>query len=122
MSRKVEGRVMFTKLRVPLLAVLLVGMSQVAAAADFYVDITNRTGYTIMYMYVSPEASTSWEEDVLGNGTLPDGETRRVNLHGYKSPIFDIQLVDSDGDKYTFWGVDVSQRDIVVTLADLDSD
>jgi hypothetical protein len=59
---------------------------------------------------------------VLADGVLPDGETRRVNLTGYKSPMFDIQLVDSDGDKYTFWDVDVSKRDLVVTLADLDRD
>jgi hypothetical protein len=113
---------MRSKLRATLLAALFFGLSAVATAADYYVDITNRTGYTIMYMYVSPASSTSWEEDVLGDGVLPDGETRRVNLNGYKSPMFDIQLVDSDGDKYTFWEVDVSQRDLVVTLADLDRD
>ena len=113
---------MLTKLRAPLLAALLIGMSTVAAAADYYVDITNSTGYTIMYVYVSPEDSKSWEEDVLGSEVLPNGETRRVNLRGYKSPMFDIQVVDSDSDKYTFWGVDVSKRDIAVTLADLDRD
>jgi hypothetical protein len=43
-----------------------------------------------------------------------------VNLTGYKSPVFDIRLVDEDGDKYTFWNVDVSKRDLTVTLADLD--
>ena len=113
---------MFTKLRAPLLAALLIGMSTVAAASDYYVDITNSTGYTIMYMYVSPADSTSWEEDVLGSEVLPSGETRRVTLTGYKSPMFDIKLVDTDGDKYTFWDVDVSRRDITVTLADLDRD
>ena len=113
---------MRAKLRAILLATLLFGLSAVATAADYYVEITNRTGYTIMYMDVSPASATSWEEDVLGDGVLPDGETRRVNLTGYKSPMFDIQLVDSDGDKYTFWDVDVSKRDLVVTLADLDSD
>lgn len=112
---------MRAKIRATMLAALLFGLSAVAKAADYYVDITNNTGYTIMYMYVSPASSTTWEEDVLGDGVLPNGETRRVNLTGYKSPMFDIQLVDSDGDKYTFWDVDVSTRDLVVTLADLDS-
>jgi hypothetical protein len=109
-------------IRATLFAALLLGFGAVATAADYYVDITNKTGYTIMYMYVSPAASTSWEEDVLGEDVLADGNTQRVTLTGYKSPIFDIQLVDSDGDKYTFWDVDVSKRDIVVTLADLDRD
>jgi hypothetical protein len=113
---------MLAKPRVLLLAVLLFGLSAVATATDYYVEVTNRTGYTILYMYVSPAKTTSWEEDVLGNNVLPTGETFRVNLTGYTSPIFDIQLVDTDGDKYTFWNVDVSQRDIVVTLSDLDAD
>lgn len=111
---------MLAKVRMLLSAALLVGVNAVALAADYYVDITNRTGYTIQYMYVSPDRSDSWEEDVLGRDVLPNGETRRVNLRGYSSPIFDIRLVDSDGDKYTFWDVDVSKRDITVTLDDLD--
>ena len=111
---------MFAKLRVAALAVLLVGVNAAAVAADYYVEITNRTGYTIMYMYVSPAKSDSWEEDVLGDDVLPSGKTQRVNLTGYKSPMFDIRLVDEDGDKYTFWNVDVSTDDITVTLDDLD--
>ena len=111
---------MFAKLKLFAAAVLLVATSNIAVAADYYVDITNDTGYTIMYMYVSPAKSDSWEEDVLGEDVLPSGKTQRVNLNGYKSPIFDIRLVDEDGDKYTFWNVDVSERDITVTLADLD--
>ncbi|MDO5506587.1 MAG: hypothetical protein Q4F49_09935 [Pseudoxanthomonas suwonensis] len=87
---------------------------------DYHVDINNRTGYTIMYVYVSPEASSEWEEDVLGSGVLQDRTSTRVTLRGYGSPMFDIRLIDSDGDSYTFWNVDVSRRDITVTLDDLD--
>jgi hypothetical protein len=92
-----------------------------ASAADYYVDITNNTGYTVFYIYVSPDKSDSWEEDVLGAKVLSSGETRRINLYGYKSPVFDIRLVDEDDDTYTFWDVDVSEDDIVATLDDLDS-
>lgn len=102
------------------LSLLLILGSSAAYAADYYIDITNRTGYTIYYMYISPEKSKSWEEDVLGNQVLPNNQTRRVNLRGYKSPIFDIRLVDEDADTYTFWGVDVSRRDLVVTLDHMD--
>jgi hypothetical protein len=111
---------MLAKLRLVVAAVMLLCASAAALAADYYVDITNKTGYTIMYMYVSPAKSDSWEEDVLGDDVLLDGHTQRVNLTGYKSPMFDIRLVDEDGDKYTFWGVDVSKQDITVTLGDLD--
>jgi hypothetical protein len=111
---------MFAKLKLVALGALLLALNTAAVAADYYVDITNQTGYTIMYMYVSPAKTDSWEEDVLGDDVMPDGETRRVNLTGYPSPVFDIRLVDEDGDKYTFWSVDVSERDITVTLGDID--
>jgi hypothetical protein len=111
---------MFAKLKLAVAGLVLWGASAAAIAGDFYVDITNKTGYTIMYMYVSPAKSDSWEEDVLGEDVLASGKTQRVTLTGYKSPIFDIRLVDEDGDKYTFWNVDVSKQDITVTLDDLD--
>jgi len=45
-----------------------------------------------------------------------------VNLSGYKTPVFDIRLVDQDGDRYTFWKVDVSKQDLTVTRDDVDDD
>ncbi len=110
------------KTRFAFITTALIGalMSVQAIARDYYVDITNHTGYTIMYMYVSPGNAKSWEEDVLGRNVLANGSAQRVTLTGYHSPIFDVRLVDEDGDTYTFWNVDVSSYDIVVTLDDLD--
>ena len=102
------------------LLVLFLFLSTAAAAQNYYVDVTNRTGYTILYMYVSPGNAKTWEEDVLGKDVLQNGHTQRVNLHGYTSPIFDIRLVDEDGDSYTFWNIDVSRHDLIVTLDHLD--
>lgn len=102
------------------LALTVAALPLSLSAADYYVDITNNTGYTIFYIYVSPDKSDSWEEDVLGDKVLMHGDSRRINLYGYKSPIFDIRLVDEDDDSYTFWDVDVSKRDITATISDLD--
>jgi hypothetical protein len=100
---------------------ILVALSCSAVAQqNYYIDISNQTGYTIMYAYVSPADAQSWEEDVLGADVLRTGTSVRITLNGYFSPIFDIRLVDEDGDTYTFWKVDVSKHDLVVTLADLD--
>lgn len=99
------------------LACLLTGK---AVAADYYVDVTNHTGFTILYMYVSPGDANSWEEDVLGADVLADGMTQRVTLNNYNSPIFDVRLVDEDGDTYSFWNIDTSRHDLVVTLDHLD--
>ena len=108
------------RMKVLFAALLMLCSSSLVMAADYYVDITNRAGYTIYYMYVSPADSKRWEEDVLGSDVLMNGDTQRVTLTGYKSPLFDIRLVDEDDDSYTFWNVDVSTQDIVVTLDNLD--
>jgi hypothetical protein len=117
---EMRGNMKLSKAAFALMVAVLVAIPLKSFAADYYVDITNKTGYTIFYMYVSPDKSDSWEEDVLGDDVLSNGETQRVNLNGYKSPIFDIRLVDEDDDSYTFWDVDVSERDITVTLGDID--
>ncbi|WP_339884144.1 hypothetical protein [Vreelandella maris] len=108
------------RIRTVLVALVALIASSLAVAADYYVDITNRTGYTIYYMYVSPGSSKSWEEDVLGSDVLMNGDTQRVTLTGYTNPYFDIRLVDEDNDSYTFLNVDVSAEDIIVTLDHLD--
>tara|TARA_R110002012_G_scaffold9138_3_gene41905 strand:+ start:8474 stop:8887 length:414 start_codon:yes stop_codon:yes gene_type:complete len=108
------------QIRILLMALVALCASSLAMASDYYVDITNRTGYTIYYMYVSPGKSKSWEEDVLGSDVLMNGDTQRVTLTGYTNPYFDIRLVDEDNDSYTFWNIDVSKQDIVVTLDHLD--
>lgn len=103
-----------------LVALVALCVSSMVLADDYYVDITNNTGYTIVYMHVSPGNSKSWEEDVLGNDVLMNGDTQRVTLTGYNSPYFDVRLIDEDEDSYTFWNVDVSTQDLVVTLDNLD--
>jgi hypothetical protein len=105
---------------------LLAGISLLILASaifafDGYVIVTNNTGYDIWYLYVSHEDSDSWEEDVLGSEILYDGESFRVDLTGYPSPVFDIHAEDEDGDTYTVWGVNVDKRDVEITLADLDT-
>ncbi|MCS2609638.1 hypothetical protein LLY24_09955 [Halomonas sp. wenzhen-202101] len=103
-----------------IMGVLLACTSPLLMAADYYVDVTNRTGYTIFYLYVSPGSAKTWEEDVLGSDVIMNGDTTRVTLTGYTNPYFDIQAVDEDGDSYTFWNVNVAEQDLVITLDHLD--
>lgn len=97
------------------------GSGSTSANTSYYVDVTNETGFTIFYLYVSPVSSDSWGDDVLGTEVITTGGTHRVDLSGHASPMFDIRLTDEDGDTYTFRNVDVSKRDITATLADIDS-
>lgn len=91
-----------------------------AQADNYFLTITNSTGFDILYAYVSPEHSDEWEEDVLGTDILEDGASVRITLQGYDSPLFDVRLIDEDDDTYTFWGVNVAKQDLEVTLDHLD--
>ena len=104
---------------IALLAVLVV-CSSTAVAFDGYVEVTNDTGFDIYFLYVSHGKSKSWEEDVLDEDILRNGQTVRVTVNGAKSEIFDIRVEDEDGDTYTLWNVDISERDVTFTLDDLD--
>ncbi len=103
-----------------LAAVMVLGISMVASAWSGYVNVTNRTGYTINYLYVSHQSSSDWEEDVLGSSVIANGATYKVTLSNYPSPVFDIKCVDADGDSYTFRNINCQTQDVTVTLADMD--
>lgn len=91
-----------------------------AASFNGYVEVTNKTGFNIIYLYISHADSTDWEEDVLDEDILRNGRTVKVNLRGAESSIFDIRGQDEDGDTYTLYDVDVSRRDVVFTLKNID--
>jgi len=103
-----------------LLLIALFLMTTGLFAFDGYVDITNQTGYTIYYVYVSNENDEYWGDDMLGDDYLYDGDTKRVYLSGHPSSVFDIMVEDEEGDTYSFYSVDVELTDINVTLANLD--
>ena len=90
------------------------------AVSDLYVDITNSTGFPITEIYVSASNSEDWGTDLLAGRTLAVGETERVDLSRYSAEIFDIRLVDRDGDSYTYSGFNVTTGDIVATIGDID--
>ncbi len=86
---------------VPCLLLLLVAPVSWAGTQDF--TLVNRTGLTITQLFVSSAASDDWEEDVLGRDVLNDGES--VDIHfsrKEKAELWDIMVVDEDGDQYTW--------------------
>lgn len=85
--------------------------------------LVNDTGFSLWHIYVSPDYSDNWEEDLLGESdVLTDGEQFPITFEGYGDHcIFDLKVVDSEGDEYTKYGVDVcSLYEVVFTLDDLD--
>ncbi len=89
------------------------------SAREYSFEVTNKTGYEGMFLYVSPASSNDWGRDHLGDEFLPSGKSWTVDVRG-RNPQFDVQLVDVDGDSYTIWDVDVTTGGLTITFDDLD--
>jgi hypothetical protein len=58
----------------------------------------NKTGVLINALYVSPRSADDWEEDVLGQETLANGESVKVNFDDRDKHVhWDLKVEDSKG-------------------------
>ena len=87
-------------------------MAENSTPEDKYVVITNYSDRDIFYLYVSPESSGDWEEDVLGDDVLLAGDDIRINLYGYDECLFDIKAVYDNGEEEISWDVNVCIEDV----------
>ena len=72
------------------------GAAQTAGAQDF--TLVNATGVEINAVHISPHSANDWEEDILGQDTLPNGQ--RVDIHfkrGEKAAMWDLRIEDKAG-------------------------
>ena len=84
------------------LALSFTGTAHAEARQDF--DLSNKTGYEIKEVYVSPSKSDDWEEDVLGTGTLPDGNKVHIKFHrATETCQWDVKVVYTDDSSSAVW-------------------
>lgn len=85
-------------------AVLAFAVPAVADDAKQDFKLVNKTGYELKALYVSPAKSDDWEDDVLGQDTLGDGQS--VNVH-FNPKVhtcqWDLKVVYSDDDSSAVW-------------------
>jgi hypothetical protein len=72
------------------------------------VTVENLSSQSIYYLYASPQSSSDWEEDLLGSGTIPAGESKVANIdNGTNECIYDLKVKMADGKEYIQWKVNV---------------
>ena len=77
-----------------------------AGEQDF--TLVNATGHAITAVYVSPSAAHVWQEDILGQGKLGDGQSATIKFSGAaKAARWDIKVVDEDKKEIEFKGFDL---------------
>lgn len=59
--------------------------------------LRNETGVELHSVYVSPNSTDDWQENILGRDTLPSGESVKINF--------------DDRDKHTHWDLKVTDKD-----------
>jgi hypothetical protein len=83
-------------------AVLALAGALAAASAshaeDRHVRIINETHHVMVSFYASNTAATTWEEDILGQDTLPPGQDVRINIDdGSGHCLYDFKAKFDDG-------------------------
>jgi len=101
----------------PALAALAAGAFFVAFAttadadANKKVRIVNETRHTMVHFYASRVGTKSWEEDILGQDTLPVGGRVTVNFGTDDYCLYDFLGVFDDEDKVEKYRINVCEID-----------
>jgi hypothetical protein len=107
-SLTLQGIPMHFTLRTFAAAVALCLAGTVAQAADQDFALYNETGYTIDKVFVSTVGKASWGSDVLGQGSLDDGNKVDITFKsGTTACSFDLKVVYDDDDTATWSDVDL---------------
>jgi len=72
------------------------GGAAFAGKQDF--TLANKTGYQIDEVYVSESRSSHWGRDIMGRGSLGDGDTVDVTFDHGSACHFDLKVKYEDGD------------------------
>lgn len=95
-------------------------------AAVSWISIVNDTNYLVEQVLVLPAEESDWRR---GEQMLPSGRVihprenyrLEVDVHAYGTYVYNIMLVDEDGDRYVKSNVDLElTTQIVYTLSDLE--
>ena len=78
------------------LSMLLTPAAFAQGKQDF--TLVNRTGVEINSVYITPHSSDDWEDDILGQDTLPNGDSVDIQFsRKEKAKLWDLRVEDRDG-------------------------
>jgi hypothetical protein len=99
-------------------ALLALGAAPASAGTQDF-TILNNTGYPIERVYVSASAKDEWEEDVLGEDILPDGERTKIRFANEEDAcLWDLKVVYSDEESAEWQGINLCKVALVALSYD----
>ena len=108
--------------RLPLLVgVALLGLAALARPSaggtqDF--TLVNKTGVDLHNLYISESKKDAWEEDVLGDEVLSNGDSVSVTFSGKSACQWDLLVRDKDGDSASWTDVNLCEYAKIVLQCD----
>jgi len=101
-----------------LIAATLLAFAGAASAQTSTVSLQNDSSWTIVEMYLSAVDVEEWGPDQLGEKMIAPGEA--YSLSGVPCDVYDVRLVDEDGDVCVVGGVKLCGSDSAWTIGDDD--
>ena len=102
-----------------LAAVAVLGMPGQALALEKKINIFNGAQYDIYTLYLSPTNANAWEENVLKQGTLPNGDKVDVEVSRTENAeAWDIKVTNKAGETMTWIGVPLNKAGQITLLPD----
>lgn len=82
----------------------LLALSHAAHANGLNFVLVNDTGYDIAMVFLDPNASNVWTDDVMDDDILPDGSSVTINFVGeFDSCVWDLKVEWTEDYDATFW-------------------
>lgn len=102
-----------------LAAVAVLWMAGQALALEKKINIFNGAQYDIYTLYLSPTNANAWEENVLKQGTLPNGDKVDVEVSRTENAeAWDIKVTNKAGETMTWIGVPLNKAGQITLLPD----
>jgi len=89
------------------------------AAQNAKLDFTlvNKTGLTIVELYVSPAKDDEWGDDVLGQDVLKNNETADIEFSPKaKTCAWDMKIIDEDKDSVEWANLDLCKANEITLM------
>lgn len=100
------------------LSVCALGAASAAQAGTQDFTLINQTGVDVYSLYISESSSDDWEEDVLGEDMLLDGDRVDVTFSGRNACLWDMLVTDDEGGELSFQGINLCEASVVVLRCD----
>lgn len=100
-------------IKIALAVALLATLANRSASAhegpqDFVLH--NQTGVEIHSVFVSPHSAGDWQEDVLGQDTLPNGQSVKIAFDDRDKHVhWDLRVTDKNGNALEWYDLNLAE-------------